>query len=327
MQTEIFLQYSLQAKALERLEKIAAMFPGEEEKYPRLRNLYQTANWWPKGAPKAKAPEPVVTASPKQPEPVVAETPSPAVPAKGGMFTAETLRDLSKISEINQKIFRQQTPRAMLNTAVNEVGGYLHASRALAVVGAPGRPPEMAAEYCARGVKPAPGAQVVFLIAHMEKATPDELGALTVDATDGSILKELGLATAMAVIISDKETQAPAGMLIVGQSEPYKWRPNEAYFLQAIGDQMLMSVSHTRLRSLVRRMGVSDERTGLLSRSSYLELFVDRGGSIAFAGHAAGIGDFADRSRRRDFAAAWRGAGGTVSGTVVKVSTADRAAE
>src|SRR5262249_12819910 len=41
------------------------------------------------------------------------------------------------------------------------------------------------------------------------------------------------------------------------------------YFLQAIGDQMLMSVSHTRLRSLVRRMGVSDERTGLLSRSSY----------------------------------------------------------
>ncbi len=39
--------------------------------------------------------------------------------------------------------------------------------------------------------------------------------------------------------------------------------------MQAIGDQMLMSVSHTRLRSLVRRMGVSDERTGLLSRSSY----------------------------------------------------------
>jgi diguanylate cyclase (GGDEF)-like protein len=270
VQTEIFLQYSLQAKALERLEKIAAMFPGEEEKYPRLRNLYQTANWWPKGAPKAKAPEPVVATSPKQPEPVAAETAAPAVPAKGGMFTAETLRDLSKISEINQKIFRQQTPRAMLNTAVNEVGGYLHASRALAVVGAPGRPPEMAAEFCAGGVKPAPGAQVVFLIAHMEKATPDELGALTVDATDGSILKELGLATAMAVIISDKETQAPAGMLIVGQSEPYKWRPNEAYFLQAIGDQMLMSVSHTRLRSLVRRMGVSDERTGLLSRSSYL---------------------------------------------------------
>ena len=37
VQTEIFLQYSLQAKALERLQKIAAMFPGEEERHPRLR--------------------------------------------------------------------------------------------------------------------------------------------------------------------------------------------------------------------------------------------------------------------------------------------------
>lgn len=263
VQTEIFLQYSLQTKALERLEKIAAMFPGEEERHPRLRNLYQSANWWPKGAPKAKA-EPAA----RQPEPA-SEPSGSNITSKTGVYTAETLRDLAKISEINQKIFRQQTPRAMLNTAVNEVGGYLRASRALAVVGAPGRPPEMAAEYCAQGIRPTPGAQVVFLIAHMEKAQPDGLGGLIVDAAEGSILSELALATALGVAITDKETQAPAGMLIVAHAEPHKWKPNEAYFLQAIGDQMLMSVSHTRLRSLVRRMGVSDERTGLLSRSSY----------------------------------------------------------
>src|SRR2546429_4179885 len=35
-QTEIFLQYSLQSKALERLQKIAAMFPGEEVRNARL---------------------------------------------------------------------------------------------------------------------------------------------------------------------------------------------------------------------------------------------------------------------------------------------------
>jgi len=272
VQTEIFLQYSLQGKAQERLQKIAAMFPGEEEAPPRLRNLYQLANWWPQGAPKAKAPEPAA-APPPPPPPSrpesVAEPSSSGMTGRTGVYTAETLRDLSKISEINQKIFRQQTPRAMLNTAVNEVGGYLRAARALAVVGTPGRPPELAAEYCAQGLRAAPGAQVVFLLAHMEKAQPDELGALMVDATEGSILSELGLATALGVIITDKETQVPAGMLIVAHSEPHKWKPNEAYFLQAIGDQMLMSVSHTRLRSLVRRMGVSDERTGLLSRSSY----------------------------------------------------------
>jgi diguanylate cyclase (GGDEF)-like protein len=267
VQTEIFLQYSLQAKATERLQKIASMFPGEEERNARLRNLYETANWWPEGASKTRKEH---REAPPANLPEVTATPS-----KSGVYSAETLRDLSKISEINQKIFRQQTPRAMLNTAVNEVGAYLGATRALAVIGAPGRPPELAAEFCSRGIRPAPGAQIVFLLAQVEKAVPDELGGLVVEAASGSILPELGLATALGVIITDKETQQPAGMLIVAHAEPHKWKPNEAYFLQAIGDQMLMSVSHTRLRSLVRRMGVSDERTGLLSRTSYLNCLLN----------------------------------------------------
>lgn len=265
VQTEIFLQYSLQGKALERLQRIAAMFPGEESRNARLQNLYQAANWWPPGAAKPKQ---EAAPAPQPAAPVVEAQPlSPTT--RTGVYSAETLRDLSKISEINQKIFRQQTPRAMLNTAVNEVGAHLRTARAIAVVGAPGRPPEMSSEFCAQELKAAPGAQVVLLLAQLEKAEPDELGGLVVEAEEGSIVGEMGLATALGVMITDKETQAPAGMLIVGHASPHKWRPNEAYFLQAIGDQMLMSVSHTRLRSLVRRMGVSDERTGLLSRSSY----------------------------------------------------------
>jgi len=267
VQTEIFLQYSLQSKAQERLQKIAAMFPGEEERNARLSNLYQTANWWPSGSSKNKkeaGTEPAtVSAVP------VAQAGGSSIASKSSAYAADTLRDLSKISEINQKIFRQQTPRAMLNTAVNEVGGYLRTSRTLAVVGPMGRPPEMAAEFCGDDLKPAPGTQVVLLLAQLEKAEPDELGGLVVQATEGSILADLGLSTAMGVIINDKETQMPAGMLIAGHTEQHAWRPNEAYFLQAVGDQMLMSVTHTRLRSLVRRMGVSDERSGLLSRSSY----------------------------------------------------------
>jgi diguanylate cyclase (GGDEF)-like protein len=261
VQTEIFLQYSLQAKAVDRLQKIAEMFPGEEERNDRLSNLYQNANWWPKGVPAKKA-EPRVTGVPT---PVDA---APSSPSKTGAFSADTLRDLSKISEINQKIFRQQTPRAMLNTAVTELGEYLRVSRALAVIGPPGRPPDIAAEFCGPNMKPAPGAQVVFLLAQVEKTPGDELGGLVVENA-GPALSDLGLRTALGVKITDRETQQAAGMLIVGQSEPRKWKPNETYFLQAIGDQMLMSVSHTRLRSLVRRMGVSDERSGLLSRSSY----------------------------------------------------------
>jgi diguanylate cyclase (GGDEF)-like protein len=263
VQTEIFLQYSLQSKAIERLQKIASMFPGEEERNPRLQNLYQLANWWPKTLVKQDI-------GAKSQPPPVADSQSNTPTGRTGSYTAETLRDLTKISEINQKIFRQQTPRAMLNTTVSEVGAYMKGARTLAVIGVPGRPPEMAAEHCTTGFRPAPGAQVVFMLAQMEKAFPDELGGLVVDSTEGSILAELGLATALGVTITDKETQAPAGMLIVAHQAPHRWKPNETYFLQAIGDQMMMSVSHTRLRTLVRRMGVSDERTGLLSRSSYL---------------------------------------------------------
>jgi diguanylate cyclase (GGDEF)-like protein len=264
VQTEIFLQYSLQSKAIDRLQKISAMFPGEEEHNARLQNLYQMANWRPKAAQKQDPPAKAAPVTPPVPEPQSNNT------GRTGAYSADTLRDLTKISEINQKIFRQQTPRAMLNTTVSEVGAYMKAGRTMAVIGAAGRPPEIAAEFCGAGLKAAPGAQVVFLLAQMEKAVPDELGGLVVDATDGSILSELGLATALGVNITDKETQAPAGMLMVGHQAPHRWKPNETYFLQAIGDQMLMSVSHTRLRSLVRRMGVSDERTGLLSRSSYV---------------------------------------------------------
>jgi diguanylate cyclase (GGDEF)-like protein len=263
VQTEIFLQYSLQTKAVERLQKIASMFPGEEEHNPRLQGLYQMANWWPKAQTKPEttgkaANVPLIEAQPTQPS------------GRSGSYTAETLRDLTKISEINQKTFRQQTPRAMLNTTVTEVGTYMKAARTIAVIGTLGRPPEMAAEYCSSGLKPAPGSQVVLLLAQMEKAVPDELGGMVVNATEGSILSELGLATALGVTLMDKETQTPAAMLIVGRSAAHQWKPNQTYFLQAIGDQMMMSVSHTRLRTLVRRMGVSDERTGLLSRSSYV---------------------------------------------------------
>jgi diguanylate cyclase (GGDEF)-like protein len=263
VQTEIFLQYSLQSKAIERLQKIASMFPGEEERNPRLQGLYQMANWWPKAPSKIEvAPKiPTVPAIEPQPTPPTGRT---------GTYTADTLRDLTKISEINQKTFRQQTPRAMLNTTVTEVGTYMKAARTLAVIGTPGRPPEMAAEYCSPGLKPAPGSQVVLLLAQMEKAVPDELGGMVVDAAEGSILSELGLETALGVTLTDRETQTPAAMLIVGQATPHKWKPNQTYFLQAIGDQMMMSVSHTRLRTLVRRMGVSDDRTGLMSRSSYV---------------------------------------------------------
>jgi GGDEF domain-containing protein/thioredoxin-like negative regulator of GroEL len=258
VQAEIFVQYSLQSKAIERLQRITELFPGEEEGNERLQGLFEAAHWRPEATvsrPRAESPE------------TAAEEPA----SSASVYAPETLRDLGKISEINQNVFRQPSPRAMLSVAVNEVGNYMHATRCLAIVGVPGQPPQMASEYCAPGVEASPGGHIVRLIGQIEQTAPDGLGGFPLEAAAAPALREMGLNTALGVQLSDPETQTPAGMLITGFAGPHAWKPNETYFLQSIGDQMLLCVQHTRLRSLVRTLAVADEKTGLLARSSYLD--------------------------------------------------------
>src|SRR5262252_6713787 len=87
VQTEIFLQYSLQSKALERLQKIASLFPGEEARNARLSSLYQTANWWPPGAQKPKA-EAAAKGEPATAS--AAESQPGAITGKTGVYSADT---------------------------------------------------------------------------------------------------------------------------------------------------------------------------------------------------------------------------------------------
>jgi diguanylate cyclase (GGDEF)-like protein len=263
VQAEIFVQYSLQSKAIERLQRIAELFPGEEETNERLQGLFEAAHWWPE---ESGAPRKVERAPARAEETVNRATTSPYAP--------ETLRDLAKISEINQNVFRQPSPRAMLSVAVNEVGNYLRATRCLAVVGPRGQAPQMASEFCAPSVEASSGSQIVRLISQIEHASPDPLGGFPLDA-GSAILKEMGLEATLAVQLNDPETQAPAGMMIVGFAGAHAWKPNETYFLQSIGDQMLMCVHHTRLRTLVRTLAVADEKTGLLARGSYLDCLLN----------------------------------------------------
>jgi diguanylate cyclase (GGDEF)-like protein len=255
VQAEIFVQYSLQAKAVERLKKIAELYPGEVERNERLIILCQTAQWWPEGA-RAR-----IEAGVRR----VSAEPAPAAPP------ADAMRDLTRISEIAQNLFRQPTASAILSTAVNEAGSYLNATRCVAVMGAPGQPPQLAAEFCAPGVEASSGAAIVRLLAQLEKATPDSMGGLPLDAAAGPSLREMGLETVLGVVLTDREAMSPAGMLVAGRAAPHAWKPNETYFLQSVGDQMLLSVKHTRLRSLVRNLAVADERTGLLRRSAYAD--------------------------------------------------------
>ena len=254
VQAEIFIQYSLQAKAIERLRKIIELFPGEEERNERLRNLCQLANWWPGGA------------TTKPPRTSAATQGNLATPASAPE-SVDTMKDLARISEISQSLYRLTSPRAILSASIQEMGHYLKATRCIAVIGPAGKPPQMASEFCAPGIEPAPGALLVRLLAQLEHASPDRLGGLPIDAAAAPLLRELGLETALAVILTDPEIRAQAGMVIAGHATPHAWRPHETYFLPAVGDQMLLGVNHIRLRNLARRVEAADEKTGLMARS------------------------------------------------------------
>jgi diguanylate cyclase (GGDEF)-like protein len=75
----------------------------------------------------------------------------------------------------------------------------------------------------------------------------------------------------MGILLTDKETQAPAGALLVGDTGARSWQPNVSFFMHAVGDQLVLSTNHSRLRSLVRSLAVADEKTGLLSRGGYID--------------------------------------------------------
>ncbi len=261
VQAEIFIQYSLQSKAVERLQRVMELFPGEYGNNERLQSLFDAARWWPE-----KSATPAVHSELPQ-----ASMEAQSVRNAASPFAPETLRDLSKISEINQNVFRQPSPRAMLSVAVNEVGNYLRVTRCIGAIGQPGQPPQMASEFCSTGIQPSSSNQIVRLMSQLSAATPDLLGGLSFEAGSAAILAEMGLETALGVQLTDPETQSPTGMMILGHTAPHAWKPNETYFLQSVGDQMLMCVHHTRLRTLVRTLAVADERTGLLARSSYID--------------------------------------------------------
>ncbi|MGH9688719.1 MAG: tetratricopeptide repeat-containing diguanylate cyclase, partial [Candidatus Acidiferrales bacterium] len=263
VQVEIFLQYSLQSKAVERLTRIADLFPGEEARNERLRALYERANWWPKGGPPKAAPKPAA-----------APTAVPAVQEISSQHitgAVDTHRDLAAIAEINRLMYRQSTPREVLASTAAEIGKHLRITRCLVAVGSSGENTQLTAEYSAPGIPPAGTAHVASITEVLSKTPPDALGGIELSSATVPALAALGLTSALGILLTDKETQAPAGALFVGDANPHKWKPNESFFLQAVGDQLILSVNHTRLRSLVRSLAVTDERTGLLNRGAYID--------------------------------------------------------
>jgi diguanylate cyclase (GGDEF)-like protein len=266
LQAEIFLQYGMKSKALELIQRINAQFPHQEEKNEKLRNLYASAGFAP----------------PYQAQASKGAAPTSAAAASKAMASATTemngVDHFALITEITRNIYRQANVKSVLFTAVNEIGRHFNASRCIAGLCTPGKPPSAALEYCAPGVKQSDVMAIVKLIAVSQQLAAK--GTVTIQkpakAPELEAAREyitaLNIESMVVVPLMDSGEQS--GILILEQTEPRQWRAAELEVLNTIAEQVVQAVGNARLRTLMKTLAVTDEKSGLLKRSSYLDVLL-----------------------------------------------------
>ncbi|HEY6349626.1 MAG TPA: tetratricopeptide repeat protein [Candidatus Angelobacter sp.] len=272
LQAEIYLQYGMRSKAVERLERVSKLFPHEEEKNEKLRQLYTTAGIWPQ----SKGAQPAARSATGAPVPAPNGAWTANSPAAAPAGAQHTVDDFSLVTEITRNIYRQATVKSVLFTAVNEIGRHFNASRCVAGLCTLGKPPSAALEYCAPGVKQSDVIAIVRLIALIQQLATSGVVNLDGSARELDAAREhiqaLNIQSLLAVPLIDGGEQA--GLLILEQCEPRPWRQNDIVVLKTIAEQMVLAVSNARLRTLMKTLAVTDEKSGLLKRSSYLDVLL-----------------------------------------------------
>jgi len=271
LQAEIFLQYSMRSKALERLERIGKLFPYEEEKNQKIQQLFIAAGFTPnyKGVPRP--------AGMPAPGSAPAASQQPAMPAAAN---EDAVDNIARVTEITRNIYRQGNVKSVLFTTVNEVGRHWQVSRCIAGLCVPGKPPSAALEYCAPNV---PQSEVMAIVKLIGAVLPLAEQRGVVSLTDAAhspelaaihpVVAALDIRSLLAVPLMDGESVA--GILILEQCAATRlWRQGDIVVLKTIADQVVQAFQNARLRSLVKNLAVTDERSGLLKRSSYLDVLL-----------------------------------------------------
>ncbi len=268
LQAEILVQYGMRNKAVERLQRIQELFPREEERNEELQRLYLAAGVTPSYSGSAPLPA-AATAS---------------VPAAGAaappVDPAVEMRNVTRVAEITRKLYRQGTAPAVLTTAVNEIGGHWEVSRCVALMRTPGSAPTAMQEFCGKGVKEGnPGAVKAVMCALQDMASssgepiiiPDARKAAELQGVRESLV-ELGTTTVLAFPLSNGEDSV--GVLALLHNKAREWPHTDSVVLKTLADQMVIALNNAGLRRLVKNLSVTEEKSGLLKRGSYLDLLL-----------------------------------------------------
>src|SRR5580692_9893104 len=272
LQAEILVQYGMRNKAVERLQRIQELFPREEERNEDLQRLYLSAGVTPSYAGST----PLVSAAP-----AAAATPVAAI-APPLVDPAAEMRNVTRVAEITRKLYHQATAAAVLTTAVNEIGGHWEVSRCVAAMGTPGSTPTAVQEFCGKGAKAGSSASIKAVMCALQDLSLSASAGeplIIADAQKAQELRavrnalvELGTSAVMAFPLSNGED--PVGVLALLHNKPRAWPQTDAVVLKTLADQMVIALNNAGLRRLVKNLSVTDEKSGLLKRSSYLDLLL-----------------------------------------------------
>ncbi len=273
LQAEILVQYGMRNKAVERLQRIQELFPREEERNEDLQRLYMSAGVTPKYA----GPAPVTAASAAS-----APVPAPAAPMAAPAPVSDPVADVrsfTRVAEITRKLYSQGTAAAVLSTAVREIGSHWEATRCVAAMVKPGLPPTAMDEFCAEGYKKLATAAWGELVACLQQVVNGHEPLAIQDAARASELQgarkvvgEIGASTVLAVPLSDGEETV--GILMLLHNRGRVWQQADMVVLKTVADQMVIALNNAGLRRLVKNLSVTDEKSGLLKRASYIDLLL-----------------------------------------------------
>jgi diguanylate cyclase (GGDEF)-like protein len=271
LQAEILVQYGMRSKAVERLQRIQELFPREEERNEDLQRLYLAAGITPRYA--GSAPAPPAPVAPAVVAPVVQPL---TVPTAMNGEQAD-VSSFTRVAEITRKLYHQNNANAVLATAANEIGSQWKVTRCVAAMRKPGLPPTALQEFHADGTSSGDSAALAAVVTACQDLAvsrgtvnlPETLSAPEAQPVRRA-LAELGVTSLLALPLVDGEDHI--GILVFMQGSERNWHPSEIVVLKTLAEQVVIALNNAGLRRLVRNLSVTDEKSGLLKRASYLDL-------------------------------------------------------
>ena len=217
----------------------------------------------------------VATPAPR-PDIEFSSRPAPS-PPPGPATEPSDVSSLAKVAEITRKLYHEASADGVLKVAANEIGGIWQTGRCIAALRKPGLPASSVQEHHRDGMPAVSEAALASVVETIQDLAVTR-GTITIlDAAHApelievrSAVAELQIESLLAVPLAEGDDHV--GILILAQNAARTWQASEVLVIRTLSDQVVIALNNAGLRRLVKNLSVTDEKSGLLKRASYLDL-------------------------------------------------------